>query len=144
MNTKARDELIKVVSTYLKDDIKYYDDNTITNVSTTFSISELIREKILMKTKEEVPHSVACIVEDISEDKNNISIDASIIVDRENLKKILIGKNGNMIKKIGMDARYDIEQLLGKKVYLELRVKVISDWRDKEQFLNQLGYEEFN
>lgn len=141
---KNIDELIKVVSTYLKDDIKYYDDNTITNVSTTFSISELIREKILMKTKEEVPHSVACIVEDISEDKNNISIDASIIVDRENLKKILIGKNGNMIKKIGMDSRKDIEQLLGKKVYLDLRVKVISDWRDKEQFLNQLGYEEFN
>ena len=84
------------------------------------------------------------INEDISEDKNNISIDASIIVDRENLKKILIGKNGNMIKKIGMDSRKDIEQLLGKKVYLDLRVKVISDWRDKEQFLNQLGYEEFN
>ena len=138
------DELIKVISNYLKDDIKYYDDNTITNVSTSFSIAELIREKILYFTKEEVPHSVTCIIEDISEDKNNISIGASIIVDRENLKKILVGKNGNMIKKIGIEARHDIEQLLNKKVYLDLRVKVVNNWREKDQFLNQIGYEDFN
>ena len=141
---KNIDELIKTVSNYLTDDIKYYDDETITNVSTTFSISELIREKILYLTKEEVPHSVTCIIEDISEDKNNISIDASIIVDRENLKKILIGKRGDMIKRIGMNARRDIEELLNKKVYLDLRVKVIENWREKEQFLNQLGYEDIN
>lgn len=141
---KNIEELIKTVSKYLTDDIKYFDDNTITNVSTTFSISELIREKVLLLTKEEVPHSVTCIIEDISEDKNNISIDASIIVDRENLKKILIGKNGSMIKKIGIEARKDIEQLLNKKVYLDLRVKVVNNWREKDQFLNQLGYEEFN
>lgn len=141
---KNVDELIKVVSKYLTDDIKYFDDNTITNVSTTFSISELIREKVLQLTKEEVPHSVTCVVEDISEDKNNISIGASIIVDRDNLKKILIGKNGSMIKKIGIEARKDIENLLNKKVYLDLRVKVVNNWREKEQFLNQLGYEDFN
>ena len=141
---KNIDELIKTVSNYLTDDIKYYDDETITNVSTTFSISELIREKILYLTKEEVPHSVTCIIEDISEDKNNISIDASIIVDRENLKKILIGKRGDMIKRIGMNARRDIEELLNKKVYLDLRVKVIENWREKEQFLSQLGYEDIN
>ena len=141
---KNIDELIKTVSNYLTDDIKYYDGETITNVSTTFSISELIREKILYLTKEEVPHSVTCIIEDISEDKNNISIDASIIVDRENLKKILIGKRGDMIKRIGMNARRDIEELLNKKVYLDLRVKVIENWREKEQFLNQLGYEDIN
>lgn len=141
---KNIDELIQTVSAYLTDDIKYFDDNTITNVSITFSISELIREKVLLLTKEEVPHSVACIVEDISEDKYNISIGASIIVDRENLKKILIGKNGSMIKKIGIEARKDIEELLNKKVYLDLRVKVIDNWREKDQFLNQLGYEDFN
>ena len=141
---KNIDELIKTVSNYLKDDIKYFDDNTITNVSITFSISELIREKVLILTKEEVPHSVTCVIEDISEDKNNVSIDASVVVDRESLKKILIGKSGNMIKKIGVEARKDIEHLLNKKVYLDLRVKVIDNWRDKEQFLNQLGYEEFN
>lgn len=144
MKKKNIDELIKVVSKYLTDDIKYFDDNTITNVSTTFSISELIREKVLQLTKEEVPHSVTCIVEDIGEDKNNISIGASVIVDRENLKKILIGKNGSMIKKIGVEARKDIEQLLNKKVYLDLRVKVVNNWREKDQFLNQLGYEDFN
>lgn len=141
---KNIEELIKTVSKYLTDDIKYFDDNTITNVSATFSISELIREKVLLLTKEEVPHSVTCIVEDISEDKNNISIDASVIVDRESLKKILIGKNGSMIKKIGIEARKDIEELLNKKVYLDLRVKVVDNWREKDQFLNQLGYEDFN
>lgn len=141
---KNLDTLIKVISNYLKDDIKYYDDETFTNVSTTFSISELIREKVLHHTKEEVPHSVTCIIEDISEDKNNISVGASIIVDRENLKKILIGKNGSMIKKIGIESRKDIEELLNKKVYLDLRVKVINNWREKDQFLNQLGYEDFN
>lgn len=141
---KNIDELIKTISRYLTDDIKYYDENTITNVSTTFSIEELIREKVLKLTKEEVPHSVTCVVEDIAEDKKSVSIAASIIVDRENLKKILIGKNGCMIKKIGIDARYDIEKLLEKKVYLDLRVKVVDNWRDKENFLNQLGYEDLN
>lgn len=141
---KNIDELIKTISKYLTDDIKYFDDNTLTNVSTTFSIEELIREKVLKLTKEEVPHSVTCVVEDIAEDKSSISIAASIIVDRENLKKILIGKNGSMIKKIGIDARYDIEKLLNKKVYLDLRVKVVDNWRDKDNFLNQLGYEDFN
>ena len=140
---KNIDELIKTVSKYLTDDVKYFGDNDVTNVSATFSISELIREKVLLFTKEEVPHSVACIIEDISEDKYNVSIDASIIVDRENLKKILIGKNGAMIRKIGIEARMDIEELLNKKVYLELRVKVVNGWREKDQFLNQLGYEDF-
>lgn len=141
---KNIDELIKTVSDYLTDDIKYFDDNTITNVSTTFSISELIREKVLLFTKEEVPHSVTCIIDDISEDKNNVSINASIIVDRESLKKILIGKRGTMIKKIGIEAREDIEKLLNKRVYLDLRVKTVDNWREKDQFLNQIGYEDFN
>ncbi len=140
---KNLDELIRVISNYLTGNVKYYEDDMLTNVSTTFSISELIREKVLYFTKEEVPHSVTCIVEDISEDKNNVSIAASVIVDRENLKKILIGKNGNMIKKIGMEARKDIERLLNKKVYLDLRVKVVVNWRDKDQFLNQIGYRDF-
>ena len=144
LNKKNIDELIKTVSNYLTDDIKYFDDNTITNVSTTFSISELIREKVLFLTKEEVPHSVTCIIDDISEDKNNVSISASIIVDRDSLKKILIGKQGNMIKKIGIEAREDIEELLNKKVYLDLRVKTVDNWREKDQFLNQMGYEDFN
>ena len=143
--SKNIDELISVVSKYLKDDIPYYDSDTITNVSTTFSISELIREKILLYTREEVPHSVTCIVEDISEDKSSIRIIASIIVDREHLKKILIGHNGSMVKKIGTNSRKEIELLLGKKVYLDLQVKVVPNWRDKDSFLNeQLGFKDFN
>lgn len=142
---KNIDELIKVISNYLTDDVKYYDDETITNVSTSFSISELVREKVLYFTSKEVPHAVTCIVEDISEDRYNVSILASVIVDRESLKKILIGSSGSMIKKIGTEARKDIENLLNKKVYLDLKVKVVEKWRDKEQFLNQtLGYQDFN
>lgn len=142
---KNIDELIKTISKYLKDDIKYYDDEAITNVSTKFIISELIREKVLYLTHEEVPHSVTCTVDLIEEDKNNISIAANIIVDRENLKKILIGKKGQMIKRIGINARKDIEELLGKKVYLDLKVKVVNNWRDKDKFLNQeLGLKDFN
>lgn len=142
---KNIDELIKVISNYLTDDVKYYDDETITNVSTSFSISELVREKVLYFTNKEVPHAVTCVVEDISEDRYNVSVLASVIVDRESLKKILIGSSGSMIKKIGTEARKDIENLLNKKVYLDLKVKVVEKWRDKEQFLNQtLGYQDFN
>ena len=145
MKSKNIDELIKVISNYLSDDIKYYDDDVITNVSTTFCISELVCEKVLYFTIKEVPHAVTCIVDDVSEDKYNVSVSASIIVDRESLKKILIGKNGTMVKKIGIEARRDIENFLDKKVYLDLRVKVIKKWRDKKQFLKQtLGYKDFN
>ena len=145
INNKNVDELIKCISNYLTDDVKYYDDDTVTNVSDSFIISELIREKVLYLTHEEIPHSVTCVVDLIEEDKNNVSISASLIVDRENLKKILIGKNGSMIKKIGTNARHDIEELLNKKVYLDLRVKVIDNWRDKESFLNkELGLNNFN
>ena len=91
-------------------------------MSKTFEIEELIREKVLLFTKEEVPHAVTCVVDDISEDNRTVSILASIIVDRENLKKILIGSSGNMIKKIGTQARKDIETILNKKVYLDLKV----------------------
>ena len=141
---KNLDDLIKTVSQYLRDDVTYYDEDTFTNVSEKFSVSELIREKVLYHTKEEVPHSVTCITEEISEDKSSIRVIASLIVDRENLKKILIGKNGAMIKRIGMEARHDIEKLLEKKVYLDLRVRVVPNWRDKESFLRELGYEDIS
>lgn len=138
-------DLIKTISNYLPNDIKYYDDDTITNISKKFTIEELIREKVLYKTHKEVPHSVTCIVEHLEEDKKRVSIGASIIVDRENLKKILIGHKGKMIKAIGSEARIDIENLLEKKVYLDLRVKVVNNWRDKDHFLNQeLNLKDFN
>ena len=138
------DHLIEVLSSKLTDNIKYYNDDEYTNVSTSFSISELIREKILELTEEEVPHSVCVVVEDMVSDKTSANIKATIVVDRESLKKILVGKGGNMIKEIGTRARLDIEPLLEKKVYLELFVKVIPKWRDREKYLNEIGFKEFN
>lgn len=138
------DRLISVLKSKLTDNIKYYDDETWTNVSTRFLISELIREKILELTDEEVPHSVSVVVEQIEYNNNAANINATIVVDRENLKKILVGKNGSMIKEIGIRARQDIEPLIGRNVYLELFVKVIPKWRDREKFLNEIGFKEFN
>lgn len=137
------DRLLEVIKKYLPDNIQYYDSGTITDSSPEFIISEFIREKVLDLTSEEVPHSVTVIVDNIEEDGNTLNINASIVVDRENLKKIIIGKNGNMIKEIGIRSRRDIEEYFSKKVYLELFVKVVDKWRDKEKFLNMIGYKDF-
>ena len=137
------DRLISILKGKLTDNIKYYEDDVVTNVSNSFMISEIIREKILELTHEEVPHSVNVVTEDISYDKNVVNIKAMIVIDRENLKRIIIGKQGTMIKEIGRRARIEIEELLGKKVYLELFVKVIEKWRDREKYLNEIGYKDF-
>lgn len=132
------DELIKVIKTHINGDEPIYYIKS----SENFEISELIREKVLELTKEEVPHTVTCLVEDIREKDNIINIRASIIVDRENLKKIIIGKSGSMIKEIGIRARKSIEEYYTKQVYLELNVKAIKDWRDKEKHLIELRLKE--
>lgn len=106
-------------------------------------IGEIVREKILNLTKEEVPHSVTCVVEKIINDKDKTIINVVIVVDRDSLKKIIIGKNGTMIKKIGTEARKDLEEMLKTKVYLELYVKTIEKWRDRENFLNELEFNDF-
>jgi len=138
------DRLIQVLSSKLNDNIKYYNDDEFTNVSTNFLVSELIREKILQLTDEEVPHSVCVVVEEMEYSKNSVNIKATIVVDRESLKKILVGKNGSMIKEIGTKSRMDIEPLVGRNVYLDLFVKVIPKWRDREKYLNEIGFKEFN
>ena len=135
-------ELIEVIKKYLKDDVKYFDDDVITNVSERFLVGEIIREKILILTKEEVPHAVTCIVENMEFKKDKCYINACIVVDRDNLKGIIIGKNGQMLKKVGTMAREEIEVLLGKKVYLELFVKVIENWRQKPNLFEELGISE--
>ena len=137
------DRLVTVIKKYLKDNIRYFPTDIYTSSPITFIISELIREKIFELTDEEIPHSVTTLIENIEETDEVVSINGLIIVDRENLKKIIIGKQGSMIKEIGTKARIDIETLLGKKVYLELFVKVIPKWRDKEKFLNMIGYKDF-
>lgn len=135
-------ELIEVIKKYLKDDVKYFDDDVITNVSEKFLVGEIIREKVLILTKEEVPHAVTCVVENMEFKKDKCYINACIVVDRDNLKGIIIGKNGQMLKKIGSMAREEIEVLLGKKVYLELFVKVIDNWRQKPNLFQELGISE--
>ena len=103
----------------------------------------IIREKVFNLTDEEVPHSLTCIVENIEKKNNSYYINAAIIVDRDSLKRIIIGKQGSMVKNIGMKARPEIENLLGKKVYLEIFVKVIKKWRDKEKYLQEFGFNDF-
>ena len=138
------DRLIKILKSKLTDNIRYYEEGMYTDKSEQFMISEIIREKILDLTEEEIPHSVSVVVSQIEFNKDVVNIMATIVVDRENLKKILIGKGGSMIKEIGTRSRIDIEALLGKKVYLDLFVKVIPKWRDREKFLNEIGFQEFN
>lgn len=138
------DRLISVLKSKLTDNIKYYDEDMYTDKTINFMVSELIREKILDLTEEEVPHSVSVVVEEMQYNRDSVNIKATIVVDRENLKKILVGKNGGMIKEIGTRSRMEIEPLVGKKVYLELFVKVIPKWRDREKFLNEIGFKEFN
>lgn len=143
LKNKNIDELIKVIKQYLPDNIKYFDDSMITNRSMQFMIAETVREKILWLTKEEVPHSVTCVVEKIIKDKYKNIINVAIIVDRDALKKIIIGKGGSMIKKIGTMARKDLENILGTKVYLELYVKTIEKWRDREKYLTEFNFNDF-
>lgn len=135
--------VIKVLKNYLTDEFKYFDDETYTNVSEQFMVSEIIREKVFNVTEEEVPHSVTCVVENLEFNRNSVNINACIIVDRDSLKRIIIGKQGSKIKDIGISARKELEDMFGKKVYLELFVKVIKKWRDREKYLQEFGYYDF-
>lgn len=137
------DTVTKVLKNYLPDSIKYYEDDMYTNKTTPFIIAETVREKVFNLTDEEVPHSITCVTENIEKQKGSYLINVAIIVDRDSLKKIVIGKHGNMIKEIGTKARIDIEELLDSKVYLELFVKTIPKWRDKEKYLQEFGYNDF-
>lgn len=120
---------------------QYFPDDQVTDHPEYFIVSELIREKILQLTHDEVPHSVAVVIDSMKRDENDkVHIQATIIIERASQKGIIIGKGGKMLKQIGSRARLDIENLLGDKVYLELWVKVQKDWRDKQLYLNDFGY----
>lgn len=138
------DSLIKTIKDYLPNEGKIFEDDTFTNISTNFYVSEIVREKVLRKTHDEVPHSVTCYVEKIDYNKDKVHIQVLIVVDRDSLKKIIIGKNGQMIKDIGIDARKDLEEYFGKTVYLETYVKTIDNWRDREKYLKELGLSELD
>ncbi len=133
------DELIKTIKKYLTDERMYFDKDYITNLPTNLMVCELVREKILRNTEDEIPHSVTCYLEEYEEEESIVNLGVLIIVDRDNLKKIIIGKNGSMLKKIGTDARIDLEEFFNKKVFLSLYVKTIKNWRDREKYLTELG-----
>ncbi len=134
--------LLDVIKKYLTDTMRYFDNDTITTSTISFLASEFVREKIFRLTEEEIPHSITCITSAFEEKKNIANVTVDIIVDRDSIKKIIIGKQGQLLKTIGTEARKDIEALLGKQVYLELFVKTIKNWRDKEKYLKELGFNE--
>ena len=137
------DDLIKTLKKYLPDNVRYYGEDSVTNKSIDFLMSEIVREKVFNFTEEEVPHSITCITESVEIGKTSYNIRISIIVDRDSLKKIIIGKQGDMIKKIGIESRKDLEELLGRKVYLELFVKTVKKWREKDRYLSEFGFKDF-
>ena len=132
-------DLIKTIKKYLPNEGKFYDDDYVTNQPMSLIITERVREKVLRLTHDEIPHTVTCVIDSLEEDEKLISAGVTIVVDRENLKKILIGKNGSMLKEIGTKARIDLEEYFNKKVFLSLYVKVIKNWRDRDSLINELG-----
>ncbi len=136
------EDLIKCLKRDLPETEKIYSEEDLTNVTTRFIMAEFVREKILELTHDEIPHTVTCYTENYEEDDKLVHIQVLIIVDRENIKKIIIGKQGSLLKEIGIKARQDMEEFLGKKVFLETYVKTVKNWRDEERYLLELGLKE--
>ncbi|MDQ0213914.1 GTP-binding protein Era [Oikeobacillus pervagus] len=138
------DQLLKEITEYMPEGPQYYPADQVTDHPERFIISELIREKALHLTKEEVPHSLAVTIDKIDHRNNQdlVHVMATIIVERDSQKGIVIGKQGRMLKEIGKRARVDIENLLGTKIFLELWVKVQKDWRNKAIHLRDFGFKE--
>jgi GTPase len=133
--------LLEQVSKYLSEGPMYYPADQITDHPEQFVCAELIREKLLHMTREEVPHSIAVEIESMSVQPNGlVNIGAVIFVERDSQKGIIIGKSGALLKEVGKQARTDIEKLLGSKIFLELWVKVNKDWRNRDSMLKSLGY----
>ncbi len=137
------EHLVETLSKYIPEGPQFYPEDQVTDHPEYFIVSELIREKVLERTREEIPHSIAVVVESMQRNENDkVEVRAVINVERKSQKGIIIGKQGKMIKDIGINARRDIEKLLGDKIYLELFVKVQSDWRDKQTNLKDFGYDQ--
>ncbi|WEK53044.1 MAG: GTPase Era [Candidatus Cohnella colombiensis] len=133
--------LLEQVSRYLSEGPMYYPADQITDHPEQFVCAELIREKILQMTRDEIPHSIAVEIESMSKEDNGlVKIGAVIYVERDSQKGIIIGKSGALLKEIGKQARQDMERLLGSKIFLELWVKVNKDWRNRESVLKTLGF----
>lgn len=138
--TRDLSDLIKTTAGYLPEGGLLYPAETITDGAENFRIAELIREKVLLYTREEVPHASAVRIDNKEFKKNSCYIQATILVEKQGQKAIMIGKQGSMLKKIGMAARKDIEKLLGRRVYLELYVRVEEEWRSRDARISEYGY----
>lgn len=139
-NCKNLDELIKVIKTYLHEDVKYFDEDIYTDQSIKFLVAEIIREKALWLLQDELPHGIAIEIARFDESHEIVEIDADIILEKASHKPIVIGKNGSMLKNIGTKSRNDIEKLLDRQVMLKLFVKVREDWRNSSNTIKSLGY----
>ncbi|MFJ1522079.1 GTPase Era [Spiroplasma sp. ald] len=137
---KNLETLLTLLKTHLSVGPQYYPDDMLTDQPEKFLIREIIREKILLLTEDEIPHSVAILIDKIDDQPQPLKIMASICVERDSQKGIIIGKQGRLIKQIGTQARLELEQILGTKIFLELFVKVVDKWRDKPSMIARLGY----
>ena len=144
LRDKNADEIVESIFKYLPQGPQYYDEDTVTDQPMRQIVAEIIREKALHALNEEIPHGVAVTIEKMKERKNGkiTDIEATIICERDSHKGIIIGKQGSMLKKIGSNARYEIEQMLEMKVNLQLWVKVRKEWRDSDLLLKNYGYNE--
>ncbi len=141
LNEDNLDELLETSKKYLHDTVRYYPDDVKTNMNREFRIAEIIREKIILNTREEIPHLVACRVEEIREKASKVQIEATIICNKDTHKAIIIGRGGSMLKKINDQASSDIAPLFdNKKIILSLYVKVEEDWLNSQKQLFDLGY----
>ena len=136
------DRLLTILKDNLEEGFKYFPDDMITDHPERFLVGEMIREKVLILTREEIPHSIAVTVDSMKRDEetNKVHIMATIYVERKSQKGIILGKGGDMIRKVGKMARRDIELMLGDKVYLETWVKIKSNWLDKKVDIHAMGY----
>lgn len=135
-------EMLQVIEPYLPQGPQYYPGDMLTDQPERFIVAELVREKIMRRTSEEIPYGVGVQVDTFEEkpEKNLVVIQATVHVERDSHKKIIVGKGGNMIRTVGQEARKDVERLLGTRVFLELFVRVDKDWSQNERMLRELGY----
>jgi GTP-binding protein Era len=139
MNLK---KLVSTIGSYMEEGPKYFPEDMVTDQPERFIVSEIVREKLLNILYDEIPHGIAVGIEKMKkrEDSDITDIYAIIYCEKKSHKGMIIGKNGKVLKKVGIDARKDIENLLGNKVYLEIWVKIKEEWRDRDSLLNQFGY----
>ncbi|MFA6708079.1 MAG: GTPase Era [Fusobacterium sp.] len=134
-------QLLDRLEMFLDEDVQYYPEDMYTDMPIYRIMTEIVREKILVKTRDEIPHSVAIEIINVEKrDEGKDKFNVNIYVERDSQKGIIIGKGGKMLKEIGTEARKEMEKLLDRPIYLELWVKVKSDWRKKKPFLKELGY----